>query len=65
MKDYKVGLLRHRCSNKMRIGKFIKVFSFYVVGKIKKLIKCPNCKKLIKIEHISFKPKEKVLVREE
>jgi len=38
MKDYTPGLLRHRCSNLMRIGKWIKVHKHAAVNR-----KCPNC----------------------
>jgi hypothetical protein len=44
MKDYTPGLLRHRCSNAMRIGKPIKVHKHGTARK-----KCPNCRKLIQI----------------
>ena len=38
MKDYTPGLLRHRCSNLMRIGKPIKVYQHTAETK-----PCPNC----------------------
>jgi len=44
MKDYTPGLLRHRCSNAMRIGKPIKIYENTPDKK-----PCPNCKKMIPI----------------
>lgn len=45
MKDYTPGLLRHGCSNLMRIGKPIKVYQ-YTAQKRKP---CPNCSKKIPV----------------
>lgn len=41
MKDYKPGILVHRCSNAMRIGKPIKIHQ--KTTSVKRV--CPNCKK--------------------
>jgi len=44
MKDYTAGLIRHRCSNLMRIGKPIKIHKRGARDAI-----CPNCKKKVQV----------------
>ncbi len=58
MKDYTVGLLRHRCSNKMRVGKLIKIFSFTSLMDRKA---CPNCHAMIRVKNVSFPVRQKVI----
>lgn len=45
MKDYNPGLIRHRCSNAMRIGKPVKVHTKAARQKRK----CPNCGKMLHV----------------
>ncbi len=44
MKDYKAGLVRHKCSHVMRKGKHVKVYQYTPERK-----RCPNCGKNISI----------------
>lgn len=48
MKDYTIGLLRHRCSNAMRIGKPIRLYEHTLV-RCKGYKSCPNCGKKIPV----------------
>ncbi len=49
MKEYTLGLLRHRCSNNMRIGKFIRLYEF-TLSRLRGKKACPNCGKKIRIQ---------------
>lgn len=48
MKHYTLGLLRHRCSNAMRIGKLIRLYEYTII-RLKGKKPCPNCGKKIPI----------------
>lgn len=48
MKHYTLGLLRHRCSNAMRIGKFIHMYK-NTFARANDRKHCPNCSKKIPI----------------
>lgn len=45
MKDYTIGIVRHRCSNRMRIGKRVKLYE-----RTSRRQPCPNCGKDIKVK---------------
>jgi hypothetical protein len=48
MKDYTIGILRHRCSNLMRIGKPIRLYE-YTYSRLRGKKPCPNCGRKIPI----------------
>jgi hypothetical protein len=47
MKHYTLGILRHRCSNKMRIGKPVKLYESSA-----RVRSCPNCGKRIDVQEV-------------
>ncbi len=46
MKDYLLGIIKHKCSQAMRKGKFVRVHNFLFRKK------CPNCRALVKVKKV-------------
>ena len=60
MKDYKLCIIRCRCSNEMRKGKLVKAYEYTPEKR-----KCPNCGEKLKLQIVNQKSKkQKVLITE-
>jgi len=46
MKDYTLGIIKHRCSTAMKKGKYVQIYE----NTYKK--RCPNCRKLLKVKRV-------------